>query len=41
MRELFLGLKSLEKINLSGLNTKNVKSMKEMFKGCTSLKELD
>ena len=38
---MFYGCSSLEKINVSGFNTENVKYMNGMFLGCSSLKELN
>ena len=41
MINLFRDLGALKKLNLSGLNTKKVTRMEDMFKGCKSLEELD
>ena len=41
MNSMFSGCKSLEKINLSNLSTKNTINMSKMFYKCYSLKDLN
>ncbi len=41
MLKMFFNCTSLEEIDLSGFNTKNVESMDSMFTRCTSLQNLN
>ena len=38
---MFYGYKNLKELNLSNINTDNVRDMEEMFSACKNLKYLD